>query len=429
MEWWVGWVIYRHTRTARVYGKLALSCAGCYIRPDSFRFQEYSCIILLASFSAREEERIFLKMASKSPSPMRAIGVLHYGPISNLHSTTLPKPIVTARQLLVRTKAVSVNPIDIKVRAGTYDDAPDYYARVKASTTQYNEPHVMGYDGAGVVEAVGEDVQHFKPGDAVFFLGNPLAQGAYAEYVAVDERHAGHKPASLDYLQAAAMPLTYGTAYEALVDRLGIVKGERAGLLIVNGGGGVGSIATQIARKVLGLPVVITTASRPETEAFSRAMGATHVVNHRQDVVRQIRALGLPEDVPLKYALVTSRTEQYIAPIAEVLVTFGKVCSIVQAQFDMYGSQFMSKSLTFSWCWLCSGAYHGYVNDRQEKHHEWFEELARLLDEGELECHLTRRLRLTVAGIREAHEVIENGTTVGKIALGVDEHGEGEAFE
>lgn len=371
-------------------------------------------------------------MVSKHPSTMRAIGVLHYGPNTNLHSTTLPKPKPTGRQLLVRLKAVSVNPIDIKVRAGTYDDAPDYYARVKASTTQHNEPHVMGYDGAGVVEAVGgADVQHFKVGDAVFFLGNPLCQGTYAEFVVVDERHAGHKPASLDFVQAAAMPLTYGTAYEALVDRLGINKGEKAGLVIVNGGGGVGSIATQIARKLLRLPVVVTTASRPETEAFSRRMGATHVVNHNnkeEGVVRQIQALGLPEDVPLKYALVTSRTEAYIAPLAEVLVPFGKVCSIVQAKFDMYGTQFMSKSLTFSWCWLCSGAYHGYANDQEEKHHEWFEELGRLLDEGEIQCHLTRRLRLTVSGIQEAHEIIENGKTIGKIALGVDENGEGEVF-
>lgn len=367
-------------------------------------------------------------MAPSHPSTMRAIGVLHYGPNTNLYSTTLPKPSATRRQLLVRTKAVSVNPIDIKVRAGTYDDAPDYYSRVKASTTQHNEPHVMGYDGAGVVEAVGEDVKHFQVGDAVYFLGNPLWQGTYAEFVVVDERHAGRKPRSLDFVQAAAMPLTYGTAYEALVDRLGIVKGEKAGLIIVNGGGGVGSIATQIARKVLGLPVVVTTASRPETEAFSRSMGATHVVNHRQDVVQQIQALRLPADVPLKYALVTSRTEAYIAPLAEVLVTFGKVCSIVQAKFDMYGTQFMSKSLAFSWCWLCSGAYHGYANDQEEKHHEWFEELGRLLDEGEIKCHLTRRLRLTVSGIQEAHEVVENGKTIGKIALGVSEDGEGEAF-
>lgn len=224
------------------------------------------------------------------------------------------------------------------------------------------------------------------------------------------------------------MPLTYGTAYEALVDRLEIKKGERSAILIINGGGGVGSIASQIARSVLSLPVVITTASRPETTEFSKKMGATHVVNHRGDIVEQIRGLDLPADVPLRYAFITSRTEQYIRPIADVLATFGKVCSIVQARFDMYGSQFMSKSLTFSWCWLCSGAYHGYVNDDEEKHHRWFEELARMLDDGTVKCHLMRRLKLSLAGLKEAHRENEAGSGIGKTALGVDEEGPGEAF-
>lgn len=376
---------------------------------------------------------------------MRAVGVTSYGPVDNLHATSIPRPPApTGRTLIVRIRAVSVNPIDIKVRAGTYDDAPDYYERARPHTLDAGVSggaggagagsgsgqgvHVMGYDGAGVVEAAGPEARHFAPGDEVYFLASPLAQGTYAELAAVDERHAGRRPRSLDWAQAAAMPLTYGTAREALVDRLGITPGERAGLLVVNGGGGVGSIATQLARRVLRLPLVVTTASRPETEAFSRDMGATHVVNHRGDVAEQIRALGLPPDVPIKYALVTSRTEQYLKPIADVLAPFGKVCSIVQAQFDMYGTQFMSKSLTFSWCWLCSGAYHEYVNDHDEKHHEWFEELAKLLDDGTMRCHLTKRLKLTADGIREAHREIEAGKTVGKIALGVDEDGDGEAF-
>lgn len=372
---------------------------------------------------------ISLTMASQNTEAMRVVGITNYGPISNLHPTTLPKPSSPRpRQLLVRTKAISVNPIDIKVRAGSYDDAPDYYDRVAPLTKTYPNIHVMGYDGAGVVEATGPDVRYFKPGDEIYFLANPLSQGTYAEYVAVDERHAGHKPKSLDWTQAAAMPLTYLTAYEALVDRLGIQKGEQAAVLIVNGGGGVGSIATQIARNVLKLPVVITTASRPETVEFSKSMGATHVVNHREDLVSQIRALDLPENVHIKYALVTSRTEEYIHAVGDVLATFGKVCSIVQAQFDMYGSQFMSKSLTFVWCWLCSGAYHGYINDKNEKHHEWFEELTRFLDEGTVRCHLTKRLRLTAEGIRQAHTDIEAGKMVGKLALGVDEDGSGETF-
>ncbi|KAK8095259.1 quinone oxidoreductase [Apiospora kogelbergensis] len=331
----------------------------------------------------------------------------------------------------IETKAVSVNPIDIKVRGGTYDDPPDYYERVRG-LTKGEEPnfHVMGYDGAGVVREVGPDVRHFKVGDEVYYLGNPVLQGSYAEEQLVDERHMGHKPRSLDFVQAAAMPLTYATAYEGLVDRLGIQPEEKAAIIIINGGGGMGAIASQIARRVLKLPVVITTASRPETESFSRDVGgATHVVNHRDDIVRQIRALDLPGDMPLKYAFITSRTEQYLRPIADLLAPFGRMCSIVQARFDMYGTQCMSKSLTFSWCWLATGAYHGYVNDQEEKHREWYEKLASLLDDGTIKCHLTQRKRLTLENIREAHKQTEAGKGIGKTALGVDEPGDHPVFQ
>ncbi|KAI0470568.1 GroES-like protein [Xylariaceae sp. FL0804] len=360
---------------------------------------------------------------------MNAVGVREYGPISNLQHGTIPRPPPpTGRELRVQVKAVSVNPIDVKVRNGTYDDAPDYYERVAPLT---RDLHVMGYDGAGVVLATGPDARFFRPGDEVFFLADPVTQGTYAEECVVDERHAGRKPRRLDFAQAAAMPLTWGTAVEALVERLGIARGEVAGLLIVNGGGGVGSVASQVAARVLRLPVVVTTASRPETEEFSRRMGATHVVSHGRggrDLVAQVRALDLPADVPLKYCLITSRTEQYLQPVADLLVPFGRVCSIVQARFDMYGTQFMSKSLTFAWCWVGTGPYHRYDHDRPEKHHEWYEELAGLVDDGTVQCHLTRRMRLTAEGIREAHGVIESGKAVGKIALGVDEPGEGAAF-
>jgi zinc-binding alcohol dehydrogenase family protein len=364
---------------------------------------------------------------------MNAIGVSEYGPIDNLRSQQLPEPAKpTGRQLIVQVKGISVNPIDIKVRDGSYDDAPDYYERAKPLTMDANGIHVMGYDGSGIVTHVGPDVRYYKPGDEIFYLGSIVGQGCYAEQQTVDERHAGRKPRSLDWVQAAAMPLTWATAYESIVTRLGVQKNEQAGMLIINGGGGMGSIACQLARHYLKLPVVITTASRPETEAFSRDMGATHVVNHREDIAQQIRDLqakgDIPADIPIKYAYITSRTEQYIQPIADILVPFGKVCSIVQAKFDMYGTQFMSKSLTFVWCWLGSGAYHGYVNDDQEKHHEWYEELAQLVDDGALKCHLTKRAKLTLENVKEAHRLIESGKAVGKMGLGVDEPGEGHAF-
>ncbi|KAI1260979.1 quinone oxidoreductase [Xylariaceae sp. FL1019] len=360
---------------------------------------------------------------------MRAVGVTEYGPIDNLKAGKVPKPPKpTGRQLRVQVKAISVNPIDIKVRGGVYDDPPDYYDRVTSLTQESPNLHIIGYDGAGIVLEAGPDAKYFKAEDEVFYLGSPVMQGSYSEEQIIDERHAGHKPKSLDFVQSAAMPLTYGTAYESLVERLEIKKGENAAILIINGGGGMGSIASQIARYILKLPIVITTASRPETVEFSKQMGATHVVNHREDIVKQIRDLNLPADVPLKYAFITSRTEQYLHPIGDILVPFGKVCSIVQARFDMYGSQFMSKSLTFVWAWIGTGPYHHYQHDKQEKHHEWYEELSRLLDEGAIKCHLKQRLRLTAEGIREAHRRVEAGKAVGKIALGVDEPGEGDPF-
>ena len=224
---------------------------------------------------------------------MRAIGVEKYGPIENLESRQVPKPgSPEGRHLLVRIEACSVNPIDTKIRNGTYDDAPDYYKFVPKPF------HIIGYDGAGTVLEVGSQSRFFKPGDEVFFIIQPTRQGTYSEFQLVNERDVGHKPKILDFVEAAAMPLTYGTAYESLIERLEIKTGEKVGILIINGAGGVGAMASQIARRVLDLPVVITTASRPETVEFSKKMGATHVINHREDLKQQIENLHL--NVPIK---------------------------------------------------------------------------------------------------------------------------------
>lgn len=224
---------------------------------------------------------------------MRAVGVENYGPIENLESRIVAKPgSPQGRDLLIKVEACSVNPIDTKVRNGTYDDAPDYYKFVPKPF------HIIGFDGAGTVLEVGRQCRLFKPGDEVFYVSRTTRQGTYSEFQLVDERDVGHKPKSLDFVEAAAMPLTYGTAYESLIERLEIKKGENVGILIINGAGGVGAIASQIARRVLDLPVVITTASRPETVEFSKKMGATHVINHREDLKQQIDDLQL--QVPIK---------------------------------------------------------------------------------------------------------------------------------
>lgn len=310
----------------------------------------------------------------------------------------------------------------MKVRGHVYDDYPDYYDHVPKPRPGEGGYQILGYDGAGIVEAVGSSVKGFGQGDEVYYSGSPIRQGSNAEYQLVDSRSVAKKPKSLDFIQAAAMPLTWITAYEALVERLGIRKGEQAAVLIINGAGGVGSVATQIARRVLELPVVITTTSRPETEAFSKEMGATHTVNHREDLPSQVEKLNLK--VPVKYIFITHSTAPYVEPCAKICAPFGKVCSVVQTkEFPMYGTEFLAKSLTFVWELI--GTKPWYHTD-VESHGRMLEELAELLDKNEIQCHMQQRLRLNIEGLRKGHELIEASKTIGKNALGVD-WGEGTA--
>ncbi|KAF2658696.1 quinone oxidoreductase [Lophiostoma macrostomum CBS 122681] len=341
---------------------------------------------------------------------MRATAVTKYGPISNLNDIDIPKPDPPfGHDIIVRVKACSVNPVDTKVRAGVYDDYPDYYDRAPKL------PQILGFDAAGVIEAVGTYVKDFKAGDEVFYAGSPIRQGSNAEFQLVDSRSVALEPESLDLVQAAAMPLTWITAWEALVERMRIETGENVGILIINGAGGVGSVASQIARTVLKLPVVVTTASREETTKFSKEVGgATHTVNHREDIVKQIHDLQLA--VPIKYVFIThTPTSGYLAPAAKICAPFGTVCSIVQDEkMPMYGTEFMAKSLTFVWALLGTKPYYGV---HPESHGEILKRLATLVDQGEVKCHLTQRLKGDVEGIRKAHEIIEEGNAIGKVAL------------
>lgn len=222
-------------------------------------------------------------------------------------------------------------------------------------------------------------------------------------------------------VEAASMPLTWITAYEGLVERMEIKHGEQVGILIINGSGGVGSVASQIARHVLNLPVIITTTSREETTEFSKSMGATHTINHREDdLPKQVRDLKL--DVSIKYVFIThTPTSKYIVDAAAICAPFGRVCSIVQdKEIPMYGTEFLAKSLTFVWELLGTKPYY-HVD--VESHGQILKELAGLLDDGKVKCHLTQTLPLTADGIRRAHELNEKGSAMGKIGLAVDVEG------
>ena len=214
---------------------------------------------------------------------MKAVALTHYLPIEDPNSfldVYLPKPEAAGRDLLVAVKAVSVNPVDTKIRAPK-DGVED-------------PPKVLGWDASGVVEAVGPDVTLFKVGDEVFYAGDLTRPGSNSEFQLIDERIVGPKPTSLSFAEAAALPLTTITAYESFFDHLGIARdGADSGqsILIIGAGGGVGSIGIQLA-KAAGL-VIIATASRPETDSWVRELGADHVVNHREPMVEQVRALGM----------------------------------------------------------------------------------------------------------------------------------------
>src|SRR5882757_961558 len=211
---------------------------------------------------------------------MRAVGYQHSLPIDNAESLVdleVEKPAPAGRDLLVAVKAVSVNPVDTKVR--------------KRADPKGGAPKILGYDAAGVVAAVGSDAKLFKPGDEVFYAGSILRQGTDAEYHLVDERIVGAKPKTLDFAAAAALPLTSITAWEMLFDRLAVPRGGAEGrsLLIVGGAGGVGSIAIQLARHLTKL-TIITSASRPETVAWCKELGAHHVIDHSKPMAAQLEA-------------------------------------------------------------------------------------------------------------------------------------------
>lgn len=300
------------------------------------------------------------------------------------------------------------------MRGKVYDDYPDYYDHVPKDDYQ-----IIGFDGAGVVESCGSEVKSFKSGDEVYYCGSPIRHGSNAQHQMVDCRAVGRKPSNLSWEQAASMPLTWITAYEALTERMEIQKGEQAGILIVNGAGGVGSVASQIARTVLQLPVVITTTSRPETTEFSKSMGATHTVNHREDLPSQIEKLGL--DVPIKYVFLTHRTEQYLGPATKICAPFGKICSIVQTtEFPQYGTEMMAKSQSFMWELLGTKPWYGVDLN---SHGQILEELRKLLEDGKVKCHCKKLFPLTLEGLRNAHEMIESGGSIGKNALGIDAEG------
>ncbi|HEV2695197.1 MAG TPA: zinc-binding alcohol dehydrogenase family protein [Verrucomicrobiae bacterium] len=333
---------------------------------------------------------------------MKAVALTHYLPINDPKSLTdveLPQPKPTGSDVLVRIEAISVNPVDAKIRAPK--------SKVESA------PRVLGWDAAGIVEAVGPDVEGFKEGDEVYYAGDVNRPGCNSEFQLVDERLISFKPLSLSFAEAAALPLTTITSWEALFEKLNIdLHGDNAGktLLIIGGAGGVGSITIQLA-KLAGL-TVIATASRPETVEWVAKLGADHVIDHTKPLPAQLAAIGHKE---VDYIANFANTDKYWATMAEVIRPLGKIVSIVENTAPVDLNLLKSKSASFSWEFMFAKALH---QTEMASQGELLEEVADLIDSKKLRTTLTETLTpINAENLRKAHAQLESGRTIGKLVL------------
>ena len=334
---------------------------------------------------------------------MKAVIRPHPLPIADpksLVDAELPKPAPAGRDLLVKVEAVSVNPVDTKRRMVREESG---------------EPRVLGWDAAGTVEAIGPGVTLFKPGDEVYYAGDVGRPGSNSEFQLVDERIVGGKPKSLDFAQAAAMPLTAITAWESFFDRMKIDrhgKSRGARILIIGGAGGVGSIGIQLAR-LAGLTVVAT-ASRPETREWVKKLGAHHVIDHRQALKAQAEAIGFRH---FEYiANFSGDLDQHWPAMGELIAPQGYCVAIVGNQKPMPLDAMRMKSASF--CWEFMFTRPRFQTPDMIEQHRLLNEVAALLDAGTLKCTLKETLSpINAANLRAAHARIESGTMIGKLAL------------
>lgn len=334
---------------------------------------------------------------------MQAVGYKEPGTIDRdqaLLDIELPTPEPTGRDILVEVKAVSVNPVDVKLRGKTKPEPGEW--------------KVLGWDAAGVVKAVGPEVSDFHPGGEVFYAGAINRPGTNSQFHLVDERIVGRKPQSLDWAEAAALPLTSITAWEALFDRLDVnksVPGAAPAILIVGGAGGVGSMAIQLVRALTDL-TVIATASRPETIAWVKQMGAQHVIDHSKPLAAQVEALGLGAP---GFVFSTTQTNLHLTEIAAAIAPQGRFALIDDPPTLGIGL-FKQKSVSIHWELMFTRSLFGTADIGEQG--RLLNEVSRLVDAGVLHTTMTARYApINAANLKEVHALVESGTARGKLVL------------
>jgi len=310
------------------------------------------------------------------------------------------KPEPKGRDIRVAVKAISANPVDYKVR--------------KRAAPAEGETKILGYDAAGIVDAVGPDVTLFKAGDEVFYAGSIQRQGTNSEFHLVDERIVGRKPKTLSFAQAAALPLTSITAWELLFDRLGAVPGKSVDprtLLIVGGAGGVGSILIQLARRLTGLTVVAT-ASRPESRKWCLDLGAHAVVDHTKPTKEQIEKLKLP---PVALIASLTNTDQHYKALADIIAPQGKY-GLIDDPPEFNVSVFKGKAVSIHWESMFTRS--SFQTPDMIGQHYLLNDVADLIDKGVLRTTLDQTFgTINAANLKRAHALLESGKSRGKIVM------------
>lgn len=335
---------------------------------------------------------------------MKAIGFSEHLDIKDpksLFEFETPKPTPKGHDLLVKVNAVSVNPVDVGVR--------------RSGHRKLSKPKIIGWDACGIVEKVGSQVSLFSPGDRVYYAGSFKRSGSNSEYQLVDERIVGNAPKSLTDAQAAAMPLTSLTAYEALFEQLSLsqdkTSNEGKTILIINGAGGVGSVATQLASNA-GL-TVIATASRPESINWVKSHGATDVVNHRKNLVNEVHKLGYKY---VDYILELKDIDSHWKEMCELIKPEGAIASITENRRPINLRLLTPKKAIFAWEWMYTKSY--YHTPDMQSQHDILNKIATLIDNSELQCTLTQSLSpINADNLREAHNLVENGHMIGKVVV------------
>jgi len=331
---------------------------------------------------------------------MKAIGFRKSLPIAENESLIdyeLPAPEPRERDLIVEIRAVSVNPVDTKMRM----------RGVPAGETK-----ILGFDAAGVVKSVGKAATLFKPGDEVFYAGSNIRPGTNAELHAVDERIVGRKPKKLSFAEAAALPLTSITAWELLFDRFRIPRsGAKGSILVIGGAGGVGSIMIQLARKLTGL-TVIATASRPETIKWCTELGAHHTVDHSKPLPAELKRIGIPE---VNYVASLTQTAKHYPSIPDLIAPQGAF-GLIDDPGSLDIMPLRRKCVSAHWEGMFTRST--FTTPDIQAQHDLLNEVSGMVDAGTLRTTMTRNLgRIDAANLKKAHALIESGTTIGKIVL------------